>query len=277
MTVGNALVMLLQNPDLLPSPSQKFAAVLLLLELYKHDPQNLHPFASAFVHLLTSDDQLTNNKKTNDFPCYIPKLSTSEKNYISHLITGPQKDMYKKTLRQILNSDSSTLPLADVTSLQLGVTERFSEFTPTVKSRIPVVFPYPEIRPLGLDAPTLPESNTIKKTSEALLTGSNAPVQQTTGPEFLRLAPPLFCGDEIVWLDPVGESDHVIAYDGTVCIPRGAGSEARRLISQAFTGSLTLLQQSRLLSELERDSRLVYHIGITPNKVFYYMINFILL
>ena len=80
--------------------------------------------------------------------------------------------------------------------------------------------------------------------------------------------------DELVWLDPVGESDFMIAYDRTVCIQRGAGSEARRLISQAFTGSLTLLQQNRLLSELERDSRLVYHVGITPNKVKFIMIQF---
>ena len=50
--VGNALVMLLQNPDLLPSPSQRLAAVLLLHELFKQDTQTFHPFTSIFVHLL---------------------------------------------------------------------------------------------------------------------------------------------------------------------------------------------------------------------------------
>lgn len=123
----------------------------------------------------------------------------------------------------------------------------------------------PDVKPV-LET-VLPENNTMKKTAEALVTGPNAAIQQSVGPEFLRLAPPLFSPDDLVWLDPIGEADHVIAYDTTVCIPRGAGSEARRLISQAFTGSLTLLQQNRLLSELERDSRLVYHVGITPYKV----------
>lgn len=172
--------------------------------------------------------------------------------------------MYKKTLRQILNFDSIN-SMADISALQSSVVDRLSDYTLASKSRVPAVLHMPDIRP-GFDS-VLPDSSAIKKTAEALVTGPKAPIQQSISPEFVRLAPPLFCPDELVWLDPIGEADHMIAYDTTVCIPRGAGSEARRLISQAFTGSLTLLQQNRLLSELERDSRLVYHVGITPNKV----------
>ncbi|EFX81465.1 hypothetical protein DAPPUDRAFT_196276 [Daphnia pulex] len=229
--VGNALVMLLQNADLLPSPSQRLAAVLLLHELFKPDAQNFHPFSSIFVQLLADEPLQT---KRPDSYKLLPKLSPPEKIYLSHLITNPQKEMYKKTLRQILNFDS-TNSMADISALQISVTERLSEYTSASKSRIPAVLSMPDV--------------------------------QSVCPEFVRLAPPLFCPDELVWIDPIGEVDHMIAYDTTVCIPRGAGSEARRLISQAFTGSLTLLQQNRLLSELERDSRLVYHVGITPNKL----------
>lgn len=51
--VGNALVMLLQNADLLPLPSQRLAAVLILHELFKsQDSQNFHPFSSVFALLL---------------------------------------------------------------------------------------------------------------------------------------------------------------------------------------------------------------------------------
>lgn len=155
--------------------------------------------------------------------------------------------------------------MADISALQSNVSDRLSDYTLASKSRIPAILSMPDIR-LGFD-PVLPDSTTIKKTAEALVAGPNAAMLESVGPEFVRLAPPLFCPDELVWLDPIGEADHMIAYDTTVCIPRGAGSEARRLISQAFTGSLTLLQQNRLLSELERDSRLVYHVGITPSKV----------
>jgi len=253
--VGNALVMLLQNSDLLPSPTQRLAAVLLLYELFKPDPNNFHPFSSVFIHLLNSDD-LTAKQ---DLPMRLPELTQPEKIYLSLLITNPQKEMYKKTLRQILSFDSSST-IADITALQLSVTERLSEWTTLSKCKIPAILSMPDVRP-GM------EFDGIKETTEKLFSGVNPPVQQTIGPEFVRLAPPMYGLDELVWLDPVGESDFMIAYDRTVCIQRGAGSEARRLISQAFTGSLTLLQQNRLLSELERDSRLVYHVGITPNKL----------
>ena len=178
--------------------------------------------------------------------------------------------MYKKTIKRILSSDSTISSIADTSALQTNVTERLSDYTLASKSRIPAVFSMPEARLVpenGLHSSD--DNNSMKKTAEGLFSAENkvTPIQQTVGPEFIRLAPPLFCADELVWLDPIGEVDHVIAYDTTVCMPRGAGSEARRLISQAFTGSLTLLQQNRLLSELERDSRLVYHVGITPNKV----------
>ena len=176
--------------------------------------------------------------------------------------------MYKKTVKQILNSETSG-PLADISSLQTSISDRLADYTLASKSHISAVISMPDVRP-GADS-GLSQSEVIKKTAEALFSGPNkgVPVQQSVGPEFVRLAPPLFCADELIWLDPIGEADHVIAYDTTVCMPRGAGSEARRLISQAFSGSLTLLQQNRLLSELERDSRLVYHVGITPNKVNY--------
>ncbi len=55
--------------------------------------------------------------------------------------------MYKKTLRQILNSECvPSGPAADLTPLQVAVAERLSELPATGKNHIPVVFPFPETR-----------------------------------------------------------------------------------------------------------------------------------
>ena len=52
-SVGNALVMLLQNIDLIPSPSQWLASIILLHELFKtQDSQSFNPFSAVFAHLL---------------------------------------------------------------------------------------------------------------------------------------------------------------------------------------------------------------------------------
>ena len=67
-----------------------------------------------------------------------------------------------------------------------------------------------------------------------------------------------------------GASCHRPCYDAGMCAPkdaRGAAEIARRLLSRAYKQALSLHDQQHLLAELERDSKLVYHIGLTPPKV----------
>ncbi len=89
------------------------------------------------------------------------------------------------------------------------------------------------------------------------------PIQSHNEPTRFRCIEPRF---QLAWMNPV-EPDHHVAWDASMCVSNSAGAEVRRLMLKAFKGPLIPQQQQQLLSELEKDTKLVYHIGLTPAKV----------
>ena len=72
---------------------------------------------------------------------------------------------------------------------------------------------------------------------------------------------------QLLWMNPSDPQFHKPMYDTSLCASELGGIEARRLMSKAFEEALTLQQQQHLLAQLEKDPKLVYHVGLTPNKV----------
>lgn len=268
--VGTALVLLLQNRDLLPHPTQKLAAIFLLYEMYRTEPIAANPFASVFVHLLNPPIDRSYTGQGMDHHWVIPKISSAERYFLSQLISSPTKELFKKTPTQVINMDVGNMQSFDVSGLQLALAERQSEMPSQSKSAMPCVIPDPDTKPVSLDQfgkPGVINPDVQRQTVEALLTGAKPPVENCMKLEFIRLAPPLHTvEDELLWMNPT-EAEHQVAWDATMCVTNSAGPEVRRLMAKAFKGPLVLQQQQQLLGELDKDPKLVYHIGLTPIKL----------
>lgn len=166
--------------------------------------------------------------------------------------------------------DITKLPSVDVSGLHLALVERQSEMPAQSKAAIPCVISDPDLRPTSFEQFSKPgciNPDVQRQTIEALLASTNVPSSRFLRPEFIRLAPPLHTADdELVWLGPV-EPEYPVLWDSSACIGNSVGTEARRLMVKAFKGPLVLQQQQQLLSELEKDPKLVYHVGLTPAKL----------
>lgn len=71
---------------------------------------------------------------------------------------------------------------------------------------------------------------------------------------------------QMVWMLP-SDNEFNIAWDTTMCVNTSTGVEVRRLMAKAFKGPLPPQQQQQIKKELDKDSKLVYNIGLCPAKV----------
>ncbi|XP_033102375.1 CCR4-NOT transcription complex subunit 11-like [Anneissia japonica] len=257
--VGTFLVLLLHNPDFLPTGPQRLTALFLLWEMYRNEPIGSNPFAPIFVHLLGNLEDAHNGLNL------MPPISQSEKYFLSQIldVTSPSRELFKKVPRQIVAMDlGPNAPIIDISELQLALARKHSELPQVSKVAVPCIMSDPD--------PDVSAEVDLKEAAnvlENLGSGPNAPMEKYFQPEFIRLPPPLHvCEDELVWMNPV-ETDIKVMWDSTMCVSNTAGHEVKRLMSKAFSGALTVPQQQQLLQELEKDPKLVYHIGLTPAKL----------
>ncbi|XP_049816950.1 CCR4-NOT transcription complex subunit 11 [Aethina tumida] len=262
--VGSCLVMLLQQ-ELLPEPDQRLVAITILHELYRGELIGSIPFGPVFMHLLNPPEHQSNvGAPKLEYPGQLPRLSLTEKSFVTQLISEGAKDLLKKTASQILNINFPPFVPYDFSYDQLSLVEKQSELPQTCKCGIPALISFPEKTVNSYATESTPTDLLIKK----IATGDNAPINKIYKPEFVTLAPPLLNhDDELVWFNPTWPKIHSIAYDSTMCVPDTSGLEAKQLMNKAYKSALPLGEQQKLISELKTDSKLVYHIGLTPSKL----------
>ncbi|XP_073970067.1 CCR4-NOT transcription complex subunit 11 [Rhodnius prolixus] len=249
--VGSAIVALITN-NLIQKPAQRLVALSVLNELYRGEPFAHNPF-SAFILQIVQPDICNKTIPSQ------PNITFSEKSFLSHLIIScTWKDLLKNTPNNILNNEYS---MADITSLQNAVSEAKADIMSSAKNHIPSIIP-------DISTSATYDSSDIRSTAEKLIADPDSPARQTYRPEMLRLVPPLFYDDnEMIWLEEGFVWEHYAAYDITMCVPNSSSIEAKKLMVRAFKSALTLQQQQHLLAELDKDPKLVYHIGLTPSKL----------
>lgn len=248
--LGEAIVAILTN-SIVQKSSQKMVALSILYDLYKGEPFSNNPFGPFFIELL----QTESNKK----PPQMIKLKPAERSFLSHLIaTNQGKEMIKKSPSFFLHNDNTTV--ADYSHLKHVVDESLSELLSTSKNHISCLVP------CGGNIPY--DCSDARKTAEKLLNDGESPLRDTFRPEMIRLVPPLYFDDqEMIWLDESVFNEHMVAYDECLIAPNDSGTEAKKLMVKAYKNVLTLQQQQVLLSALDKDPKLVDHIGLTPNKL----------
>ncbi|CAL4060871.1 unnamed protein product, partial [Meganyctiphanes norvegica] len=268
--MGSALVFLLQQPDLLPTPAQRLCGLTVLHELYRGEPPPNNPFLQVFVALLHPGDELwkVSGLKVSG-TAQMPPLSPAGTAFLAALITDTQrqnKELLKRTASQVMNLDVSGMPPVDTTALKQHLKDLLAQRPNTAKAAVPVVFSDPK---QSHTPGVLSEVGQVKKTCEALLCGPSPPLaQQFFTPELIRLTPPLhIADDELVWITPIERSEYGVMYDSSMCVLSGGDAEAKRLMAKAFKETLSLPQQQQLLQELDKDPRMVYHTGLTPPKL----------
>jgi len=258
LRVGTALLMMFQHPDLLPDQNQRISVLFLLFEMYRSQPIVKNPFAPLFIHLLGENGSNKSSPNT--------EISKQEKLFLYQLITSPAltRELLKKTPRQILSSDITNAPTIDVTGLQAALVEKQSDLPQITQTGISTIICDPDADSAG----NMNLQVAHQVIEQMICTSVEPPLEDTFQPPFVHLAPPLHKPDkgELIWMNPF-ERSYSIEWDEMMCSENSVEVEVRQLMAKAFKGALSLPQQQQLLKELEKDAKLVYHVGLTPSKL----------
>ncbi|KAF2365173.1 CCR4-NOT transcription complex subunit 11 [Trinorchestia longiramus] len=245
--------------NLLTHSSQKLAALVLLHQLPLSNPTEETPFLSQLFSIL-NDGVRTSQQK----PCCV--LDEKEKKFLHTLLTVKNVSELLQHRPSVLLLEYNTepqKPLPSLSALMMASTQSYNALPAVAKGGVSLLLPHPHPRPHPA-ADAKPST-----TARTILTEAGQLLNRSYRPPLLRPAPPSSVTfDELVWLQSGHQApEEEIFYDANLCVTSEGDTEARRLMSRAFKETLSIPQLQLLLAHLERDPRLVYKTGLTPQKL----------
>ncbi|CAF4221996.1 unnamed protein product [Rotaria magnacalcarata] len=149
LRVGNALVLLLQNRDLVPTPQQRLIILFLFNDMYKSEPQSIHmnPFAPVFISILQNNNG-ENLSTQKHFHWFISPVTQHERWFVKTLINNNNnvKEFLKKTPNQILQTGlPTTKDDSGKDELKEKIQERLQQLPVLVQCHLPAVIDDPEV------------------------------------------------------------------------------------------------------------------------------------
>lgn len=249
--VGMALVLLLQQRDLLPLSAQRVTAMFLLYEFYRSDPPAANPFSQLFVELL--QPAVEDDRSAMGLPCG-HALSPVEKWFLAQLLSpSPPRDLFKRTPISIATLDPASIQPPDVSAVVASL-----QGHPASLVGLPSIISDPD--PTGKI-----NFSVASQTAETVICGAYQLMEQPFEPGFIRPLPPLYsCSDEVMWMNPT-ESKFSVQWDEQMC--RMGPTEARKMFARACKEALTIPEQQMLSAQFEEDPKLVHQVGLTPQKL----------
>eukprot|EP00040_Diaphanoeca_grandis_P029886 m.175907 g.175907 ORF g.175907 m.175907 type:complete len:449 (-) comp31834_c0_seq1:253-1599(-) len=251
----SAIALLVEHPDLLPVTEHRIAALYLLYDTYKHETLAGNPFLPIFLDVL--EGKVSKEPNGNRFA-----LSQHEKHFLSTLLVGSNKDIPKMNPKTIVEELLKLPPALNLSATQIVKKHLVEQRKDTVVASacISGVIAAPDNTIAKNKAPVI-----LACAKEVL--GAQHP-SVSFSPPLERPAPPLLqCFDtEGIWMSPT-ESTPTVSWDASMCVDNSQGSEVRSLMKKACKASLGMPQQQFVLAEINNDPKLVYHIGLTPQKL----------
>jgi hypothetical protein len=147
--VGNALVLLLQNRDLIPTSQQRLIIFYLFNEMYKNEQQSIdiNPFAPVFLSVLELNGRHLSTQK--HFHWIISPVTKYERSFVYLLMNNINKDLLKKTPNELLQSgltvNDNHVQKEQQQKLKEKIYERTQQMPVMVQCHLPAVIDDPEI------------------------------------------------------------------------------------------------------------------------------------